>query len=314
MIIFLYGTDNYRSGQKLEEIKKKFQAQNDPAGLNIVTFAGEEFNLEKFNNAAAQSGFLVKKRLIITKNLLSQKPAKEKTEALMDLLENFKKSDNVLVFWEATMPDKRSALFKRLSREKLSQEFPRLKSAQLTAWVKKYVADNNGRINNEAVNLLIAFVGDDLWQISNELDKLLAYSPKSIAPEDVRAMVKAKLDENIFGLVDAIGANNKPAALKLLNEQLALGLNEIYILTMIGRQFRILAQLKSLASHNFSQAEIIKRTKLYPFVVKKLLPLSQKFTLAKLQQIYEKMAELDLKLKSTSLSGQTLLDLFILQI
>jgi len=315
MIIFLFGENSYLSTQKLNEIKEKFIAKNDPSGLNIITLDGDKFDLEKFNNAASQSGFLVSKRLIIVKNLLNGKPEKSTVESLAEILKRLKNSENTVVFWEALAPDKRSALFKFLSKEKISQEFPQLEATRLTNWIKKYVEENNGRIENQAVNLLISFVGNDLWQLASEADKLIAYANKqTIAVADVKKMVQAKLDENIFGLVDAIGADNKPLALKLLNEQLALGLNEIYILTMIVRQFRILAQLKSLVSQKFSAPQIVSQTKLHPYVVKKLLPVSEKFNLAKLQKIYQKLAELDHKFKSTSLPPQTLLDLFILQI
>jgi len=314
MIIFLYGEDSYRSTQKIKEIKEKFKAEKDPSGLNIVSFEGDEFDLEKFNNAASQSGFLVSKRLIIVKNLLSHKPKKETAEAIKELLNNLKNSDNIFVFWEALVPDKRTALFKLLSKEKLSQEFPQLETTKLANWIKKYAQEHNGQIDNQSVNLLISFVGNDLWQLSNELDKLIAYSQGTITENEVKEMVKAKLDENIFGLVDAIGSNNKSLALKLLGEQISVGLNEVYILSMIVRQFRIMALLKSLLSQNISEAEIVKQTKLHPFVVKKLLPTSQKFTLNKLQLIYNKLAELDVKFKSTSLPPQTLLDLFIMQI
>ncbi len=316
MIIFLYGQDTYRSTQKLNEIKNRFREKRDPSGINITTFEGDEFNIEKFNNTASQGGFLVSKRLVITKNFLAAKPNEETREALKELLDNLKKSDNIFVFWESGKPDSRLSLFKTFSQDKKNtQGFEPLEGYKLTQWIKKYVQEQQGKIDDTAVNLLISFVGDDLWQLSNELDKLIAYADnKMIGPKDVEEMVQAKLDENIFGLADAIGANNKALAVKLLNEQLACGLNEIYILTMIVRQFRILAQLKSLAEQELTQAQMVKQTKLHPFVVKKTLPLVNKFTLDKIKDIYSKLTDLDRKFKSTSLPKQTLIDLFIMGI
>jgi len=158
-------------------------------------------------------------------------------------------------------------------------------------------------------------VGNNLWQLSNELNKLIAYKNKGIILEkDIKELVQSKLDENIFGLVDAISNNNKSLALKLLTEQFEVGLNEVYIFSMITRQFRILSILASLSSQKLSEVAMVTQTKLHPYVVKKLLPISRKFNLKRLQEIYCKLVAIDLKLKSTSLPPQTLIDLFIQQI
>lgn len=316
MIIFLYGEDTYRSTEKLNEIKNKFKKERDPSGINIVTFADDEFTIEKFNNAASQSGFLVSKRLIITKNLLTARPSDETIGSLKELLKNLKDSNNIFVFWEQGTPDKTNPLFKVFSQnKKYVQEFKPLETKKLTYWIKKYVENADGQIETPAVNLLISFIGNNLWQLSNELNKLLAFTnKKTITVSEVKELVQAKLDENIFGLADAIAINNKALAVRLLNEQFALGLNEIYILSMIIRQFRILTQLKSLAEQKLTQAEMVKQTRLHPFVVKKTLPLVNKFTLDKLKDIYSKLTALDHKFKSTSLPKQTLIDLFIVEI
>lgn len=316
MFILLYGDDTYRSLQKLNEIKAGFVKKTDPSGINIVTLEGEDFNLEKFNNSAVQSGFLVTKRLIIAKNLLISKLTQELTSQLIELLPRLKKTDNIFVFWEAGEPDKRTALFKLLSADKkYTQAFKPLDNYKLTIWVKKYLNENKGKMNARTLQLLTSSIGNDLWQITNELNKLMAYkNGQEITEDDINNFVTAKINENIFGLTDAIAAGNKKMSLKLLQEQLQIGMNEIYLLTMIIRQFRILARLKPLADQSYPEYQIVKETKLHPFVVKKTLPLVKKFTLNKIKDIYDKLTDLDRKFKSTSLPPQTLIDLFIMEI
>lgn len=316
MFIFLYGDDSYRSSQKLKEIKKNFKEKTDPSGINIVTFEGDEFDLEKFNNAASQSGFLVTKRLIIIKNLLLSNPSKELADGLVELLTQLEASENIFVFWENAPPDQRTALFKILTKNnKFAQYFEPLTNTKLTHWVKKYTEEAGGKIEKDALELLLSYIGNNLWQLTNELDKLIAYKNKgAIKTEDVEQFVTAKLNENIFGLTDALATDNKKEAVRLLKEQLAVGLNEVYLLTMITRQFRILAEIKSLLSQGVPQTQIASKLKLHPFVVKKSLPQAKKFTLTKFQKIYQKLVELDKKMKSTSLPAPTLLNQFIMQI
>ncbi|MBU1130846.1 DNA polymerase III subunit delta [Patescibacteria group bacterium] len=315
MFIFLYGEDSYRSGQKLKEIKNNFKEKTDPSGLNIAVFEDENFDLEKFNSAAGQSGFLVAKRLIIIKNLLLNKPAKELAESLVELLDRLKGSENIFVFYENGIPDRRTGLFKKLGQSKLVQTFEPLENTKLDNWIKKYIEESGGKIEKDALDLLLSFVGDNLWQLTSELDKLMAFkNNQAIKKEDVEQFVTAKLNENIFGLSDALAVDNKKEAVRLLKEQLAVGLNEIYLLTMMTRQFRILAEIKSLLSQGVPQAHIASKLKLHPFVVKKALPQANKFTLAKFKKIYQQLVELDKKMKSTSLPPATLLNQFIMQI
>ncbi|MFA6304592.1 MAG: DNA polymerase III subunit delta [Patescibacteria group bacterium] len=316
MIFFLYGQDSYRAHQKLLKIKEKFKKEIDPSGINTITFSGEDFDLGKFNSASMQAGFLVPKRLVIIKNLLLAKPIKNVAEQLSEMLLRLKKSDNIFVFYEAGEPDKRSALFKTLSTDKkLSQNFEALDNAKLNDWAKNYAQEKNGKINARALLLLTSFVGNNLWLLSGELNKLIAYkNGREILEEDVKTFVNAKITENIFGLTDAVASANQASALKLLEEQLSLGLNEIYLLTMIIRQFRILLQIKPLLDKKMLEKQIAEATGLHPFVIKKSAPLAKKFTLEKLKKIYLHLAQLDKQFKSTALPPKTLLDLLIMKV
>ncbi len=315
MFLFLHGEDSYRSQKKLNEITAKFKEKTDPTGININTFYGKDFDIEKFNTASSQSGFLVTKRLIIVKNLLTSKPKKDLAGQLTELLKNLKGSDNIYIFWEQGSPDKRTALFKLLNKEKkYVQEFKALEYKELADWLKNYLKEAGSKMTTSAQQLLLSFTDNNLWQLANEVDKLVAYKKnEEITEEDVKQMVTAKVYENIFGLTDAIATGDKKKSLQLLQEQFQAGLNEQYVLTMIIRQFRILAQLKPLAE-KYPEYQITKETKLHPFVVKKTLPQVKKFTEEKIIKIYDLLSNLDRKFKSTKLSPQTLIDLFIMKI
>jgi len=314
MIIFLYGEDSYSSSQKLQKIKEEFKAKRDPSGLNIAVLDGENFDLEKFLSTASQGGFLTSKRMTIVKNLFAAKLPEETKKTLLDKLESFKNSENIFVFWQSGLPKSQDALFKSLLAQdkKLVQNFIAPTGIKLNDWVKKYLQDQGGQISQAALNLLTSLVGNNLWQLQNELAKLLALTNgRQIEPNDVAAMVQAKFNSNIFNLVDALANKQLAQAVKLLNEQLALGLEEIYILSMIIRQFRILIKVKSCLEQKLNPSEIAQATRLHPFEIKKLSPAADAASWTKLKNIYRKLLELERQCKTTSLSSKALLDLFI---
>jgi DNA polymerase III subunit delta len=316
MIFFFYGEDTYRSYQKVKQIRDKFRKEIDTSGFNTMILEGTDLTLEKFNNAVTQAGFLSDKRLIVINNLFNHKSLAIIKDDIIEYLnkQTDSSAENFLLFWQDNKPDKRSGLYKKLASYKYSQEFEPLNDSKLSNWAVHEFNSQGAKITRPALTLLIASTGNNLWQLSSEIAKLCAYKKgQAIIEQDVESMTHGKLDENIFKLTDAIANQNKAQALKLMNDQLAAGVNEQYLLTMILRQYRILLQLKSLVSNNTTNQELASQAKLHPFVVQKSLPLLSKYSINDLKQIYHKLTKLDLDLKMSPINNETLLDLFIVK-
>jgi DNA polymerase-3 subunit delta len=316
MIFFFYGDDTYRAYQKIKQIRDKFRREVDPSGFNTVLLDGTELTLEKFNEAVSQAGFLANKRLIIIKNVFDNKTLNKIREEILNYLNKQTDSaeENLLLFWQEGDPKGSDPLYKKLKTYKYVQGFDLLKTPQLAAWVKEEIKTRGGQITAPALNLLIVTVGDNLWQLSGELDKLINYKGgQTIIEQDIELLTHGKLDENIFNLTDAITNRQTARALKLIREQLQAGANEQYLLGMILRQFRILIQLKSLLENGETTAALAKQTGLHPFVIKKSLPWLTRYSLPALRQIYQDLTKLDLNMKSSSIASETFLNLFIIK-
>ena len=316
MIFFFYGDDTYRAWQKVKQIRDKFRKEIDKSGFNTMLLDGPEMTLEKFNEAVSQTGFLADKRLIIIKNVFNHKDlSKLKDDLIVYLNKQADSSDeNFLLFWQEGLPDKRTALFKKLSTYKYVNEFEPLNNFKLTAWAKAEIDKAGGKITPPALNLLTANVGNNLWQLSSEINKLVNYkNGQNIIEQDINLLTRGSVDENIFNFTDAIASKQSIKAIKLLQDQLSQGANEQYLLSMILRQFRILLQLKSLVGANSSASDINKATRLHPFVIKKSLPLLAKYSMDDLKKIFNRLVQLDLDMKSSPIDNETFLDLFIIK-
>ena len=316
MIFFFYGTDSYRSYQKVKQLRDKFAQEVDQAGLNITILDGENITLEKFNNAVTQPGFLSAKRLIIIKNIFSLASINSWKEDVITYLNKVTDSseENYIIFWQEDLPDKDDALFKRLQNFKYAQNFELLDINKLVMWVEQEVGLRQGQITKPAARLLAVNVGNDLWRLAGEIDKLVAYKKdQSIIEADIEQMIDGGLEENIFQFTDALMNNNPVQAIKLLQDQLSLGQNEQYLLSMILRQYRLLWQMKILLAQGLSQQQLAQQTKIHPFVIRKLTPALAKYQVTDLQKIYQKLIDLDYQLKSLPLKPELFFDLFIIK-
>lgn len=323
MIIFLYGEDTYRSSQKLNQIKDKFIKEVDSSGMNLTTLDGAKLKFEEFNQQVKASPFLARKRMVIIKNLISENKSKEIQKEIVELLNTEwknPKEDNILIFWESADHSKsksKSALWERLVKEKFAEEFQPLKPTQLNSWVEKEIIKRGTKIEKSAIPLLAALVGNDLWQMSSEIEKLINFCQnKPITTANIENLVKAKFDDNIFNLVDALGNNNKKLALKLMSDQFNLESDEMYLLSMLIRQFRILLLTKDLSEKNprLGKETVAQELQIHPFVAQKALWQIKNFTLDKLKYIYRMLLDMDFKIKTSSLKPRVLFDLFIAKI
>ena len=210
--------------------------------------------------------------------------------------------ENYIIFWQTDKPDVRTKLYKALKKFHFVEEFKNYSSAELITWLKKQAQLKNRILDNETANVLIAYVGNDMWSLSQELDKLTHLTEEKITVEDVKNVVVSKIDDNIFNLVEALGQQNKALALKLLDEKFSSGTSAQYLLSMVVRQYRLLIKVKALSKQASYPGAIAQALKLPPWLANKAFRQSQLYTMEKLKKIYSELLELDQQLKSSAVN------------
>ena len=316
MIIFLHGQDVYRSGQKLKEIIGSYRKIHK-SGLNLRLVEGGDFNFEDMKNETQTISMFDEKKLIIFKNVLSG--LKDEDNAL-GFFKKLNGSKDIIVVYEEKAADKRLSLVKFLEKEGKVQKFEPLEGQKLKNWAKNQIESCGGKIDSVALETLINYVGNDLWWMKNETEKLVNYRDgKKIEAADIDLLVKPKIEPEIFKTIDAIAFNKnlwagKKQALKLLHEHLEKGDHPLYLLSMINYQFRNLLIIKDLIEKNIPYYSILKITKMHPFVVKKTYEQASKFTFQELKKIYQRIFQIDLSIKTGKIDPTTALDFLIVSI
>lgn len=328
MILFLYGEDTYRSRQKLGEIKEKYISTSlGDTNLSIIDCADKDVDFTRISRMVLTMPFLALRRLVIVKNVL-----RKGSKKIQDEVEKFlpkAPETTLLIFYEEGTPDRRSSLFKKLNKPKQVQKFVPLDDFQLRQWVEQEINKQKAKIEPGALLKLVRYVGNDLWRLANEIQKLVLYGAEDsngsvITNHDVDSLVRPKIAGEIFVLIDELGAKNTGRSLDELKKLLAQGENELYILTMIVYQFRNLLILKDamrnlglevahpVARQGNLQFRIAQRCGLHPFVVQKSLGQLKNYDFERLKTIYQKILDIDFKIKTGGLDSRLALELFII--
>lgn len=300
MIKTYIANDSFLINDKVRDVTNVPEAE--------VYLFDEESNTTDVTNSFRLNTFFSNKRVIILKNTVASLETKE-TIKLLEELKNVPDTD--IYFFENKAPAK-SALFTWLKTNSDFQELVIDKKFDLVEHIKNTVKKEGGEISPLAAERLATFVGSDLWRLSEEIKKLVNYKYSNkdepvIETADISLLVSPDVDLNIFNLIDAFATKNTKKAAELINDFIDQGVNELYLLTMIWKQFRNIAMAKF--ENNVTDSILTKKAGLHPFVAKKTMAQARNFDIEDILRIYEKLAQADHKLKSGSEPKQVLLSI-----
>ncbi len=328
MLLVLVGEDDYSIHEKLEEIKKGVGDLSVlPANMSVLE--GQALSLEDLRKVAEAVPFLAEKRLVIVYGLVARfaersKPGKSKASYRQSAYQPF--AEYLLKVPQSTIMvlvdylDKRAIdknpFLKELSAHAEVLTFPVLKDARLRQWIQKRVQSAGGTISGAAVDLLVRFVGGNLWAMANEIDKLTLFAAgRRIEEEDVRNLVSFTQEASIFALVDAIMAFRLGMAEQVLQKLLQQGATAPYVLTMLARQVQLIVRVKELQTRGRSKKEIQDVMSMTSdYVVSRALEQAERYSLARLKEVYHSLLEADVAIKTGRYDPELALEMLIAEL
>ena len=337
-IFFWYGDNDFEIHEQIVKWRNAFEKKH--GGINVQAFDflanknSESFLVDLKSAFQVDSLFgsykflILKDFLVINKKekavKVPKKSKKNETLTPVDLvLQSLEKlpADLFVVFWQKEKPDTRLTAYKKiqeLAKKDLLEikEFVLPRGNDWLRWLQARIKMLGLDFAPEALNLFSALVTGDPWQSAMDMEKLAHYGAgRKIESADVNLLVKGKFNDDIFALTDALAVKNKKKIFKLLSDQLMSGANELYLLTMLTRQFRLLWQIKEASAGGRANASsIASELGLHPFVVQKTLPSVGAYELAEIKHIYKSLLDIEIKLKTGKADFETLFGLLIAEL
>jgi DNA polymerase-3 subunit delta len=306
-----------------EEMSALMEKMGDPAlaELNTTVLDGRTTDLSELELHCSTAPFLTDRRLVIVEGLLERLSPKGKSQADARFLEG-------LLAYLADLPDTTRLFFVEQTRlsprnpvRKLATESPMghaktfvaPSGTQLVQWVQRRVRQLGGQIERSAAEALCAYVGNDLYQLRQECEKLVAYTngERPIQEQDIRLLTPHARSASIFDLVDALGRRDGETASRICHELLDMGEHPLALLGMIARQFRLMIQVKELAPTMARPEAIARELGQNPYPIKKILSQSQNYSLAQLRTVYHKLLDTDVEIKTGQANDVLALDMLI---
>lgn len=313
------GEDTFSQG---EQIVSLMASMGDPAAceLNTIVLDGRTTTLNEIRHHCDTMPFLSDRRIVLVKGLLEQLTQRSShtdgqfLEKLVDYLPNMPDTAR-LIFVESKALPKRHPVLKlaRGSEDGHVKTFRIPRGSELARWVRSQVKQAEAEIEPRAVQALCTFVGSDLYQLHNEINKLAAYTDgqRAISVQDIQLLTPHARQASIFDMVDALGQRDGKTATRIYHTLLDAGDHPLALLAMIIRQFRLLIQVKELAPELGTHQAIARKLGQNPYPIQKILAQSRNFTFLQLQQIYHKLLDTDVEIKTGQIDAVLALDTLI---
>lgn len=305
----LYGEDKAILNKELENIKNK---------LSIIEENTIYYNIEEVNNiieeALTISMFSPNKLIIIdSTSFLSDKKEVQDIKLLEDYFDHYNPNSYLVFISNKENIDSRKRLVKLITTKGIIKKVE-ASIEYLDKYVIDYLKSNNYSISKIDITYFLNRVGNNIDNITNELDKLMLYKieDKNITKEDITKLTEENIDNPIYDLVGFILKNDNSGALKLYNNFVRNGMDPAGLIPVIASQIRLLYQVKRLYNNGKSNDEIAKILEFKSvYRVKYLLSDSYYYTEKDLLKYLSHLADLDKKIKLGLADPKVHLELFI---
>ena len=326
-VLLFLGKDDFTKGEALAELRARV-GPPEVAVTNVSTLEGAQVTLEELVQVCSAVPFLAAERLIVVTGLLARFEPRDARRRggrgrrprtgdlgpwaqLCSYLEQGFPPTTTLVLVDGAVGAE-NPLLVELQPVAQVRRFTPLSREEVQRWIRTRMQEREQAISPAAVALLEELLANDLWSLSQELQKLALYTQgsRAIEVEDVRLLVWAERETTVFRFVDAALEGRPSAAMASLQSLLQEGATAGYLLGMLGRQVRLLLQAQEALAEGLTQEEVGRRVGLRPgFPLRRVVEQARRHSLERLYAFHHALLEADLAIKRGVMEEATALEL-----
>ena len=266
--------------------------------FNQSVLYGKDVEVAQIISEAKQFPFGAEKRVIIVKEAQNIK----NIEQLETYLDSPQPSTLLVICYKYKKIDKRKKFGKTLCKKAFVFESKRFYDNQVSNWIAKYLNEKGYKIEEKANFMLAEFLGTELSNISNELDKLMLIVKKEekITASIVEKNIGISKDYNIFEFQQALGSKDILKSNQIVNHFAANPKNHPLVVTL-GMLFSFFQKLMTYHSiKDKNRNNVVAELKVNPYFVNQYSSAARNYSQSKLFDIFTYLKQYDLKSKGVN--------------
>ena len=213
-IYILVGDENYFADNIIKLLASKVVTDNSK-DFDYFKFYGNEISEDQVIDAAKRFPLVGEYNLIVLKDA-------KNISKNFDKLTSYIESPNlktilVLSFINQSL-DKRKRIYSLSKKNGLAFESKKIYDNQIFNWINEAALNKKINLHPKSIQIIIDFVGNNLSQIENELDKLKINSKPQdvIRPDEVESIIGVSKEYNFFVLTKHIGKRDFTKTIEII--------------------------------------------------------------------------------------------------
>lgn len=307
-VCFLYGEEQFLVERAVHMLLER---AIDPAlkDFNFNVFFGNESKGVDIIDSAQTLPMFSERRAVLVKRAEQLKA--DALEFMLPYILN--PSPGTCLLLTGTKIDQRKKFFLEFKKHGILVEYKRYFDNKLPGFIQSEAVAQGKPIEAAAAELLSALIGNNLSELSSQIEKLIVYagSKQRITVDDVRTMASSSKAFSAFELAKFLGMRDLANALRCLD---ALFLNGEEAPMMIGaltRHFRQLWRVRELLDNKVSSADIGRELSINTFFIGEIVTQARNFPRRELLKIFDEFYRCDMASKTggqpyTLLHGMTM--------
>ncbi len=299
--ILLTGEDDFRLRERAKFYRTVFRQKYRDGE---ITTLGKEDSLHDLENIVMTPNLFGGRRLVLMEDFWDTEKFEqaEKTEFFVKL-PDFESQCTALIIDPKL--DKRTKYSKFLLANTKVESFDPYEEAQLIRWIQQYAEKKGGKILHPSAHTLLKRCGENLWNLSREIEKLVLAGDGEITDKLILELTIPHPSVVMWDFLESLSKKSVQLSMKRFHDLLESGVSVHEVLSMIFREVRIHAQIRSGIDQGFSSQKIATESKIHPFVIQKTYSLTQQFSKEKIENMYEMLFRIDEKIKTGKISLST---------
>ncbi|MFZ4671278.1 MAG: DNA polymerase III subunit delta [Flavobacterium sp.] len=307
-IYFLMGEEPYYIDRITEYLENNLLTEEEK-GFNQMVLYGRDTTIDDIIANAKRYPMMAERQVVIIKE--AQHLAKE-IDKLEPYAENPQPTTVLVMAYKYKTIDKRKKIAKTIYKHGLVYESKKMYENQVGQWINRVLQGRGYKIEPKANAMLVAFLGNDLSRIANELTKLEIILPKgsTISPSHIEENIGFSKDFNVFEFRKAIGDANQFRAYQIA-EYFSQNQKENPMVLVNGQVFSFFSSL--LLYHGLkdkSPANVAKVLRVNPFFVNDYISAARNYPMRKVSTIVATLRDIDLKSKGVGAANLHNSDLY----
>lgn len=307
-IYFLMGEEPYYIDRITEYLEQHLLTEEEK-GFNQMVLYGRDTTIEDIVSNAKRYPMMAERQVVIVKEA---QDLSRTIESLESYVLNPQPTTVLVMAYKYKTLDKRKKLVKTIDKMGLVYESKKLYENQVGQWIARVLQGRGYTIEPKANAMLVAFLGNDLSRIANEITKLEIILPKGsvITPHHIEENIGFSKDFNVFEFRKAIGDGNQTKAYQIA-AYFAQNPKDNPMVVVNAQVFSFFsAVLQYHGLKDKSPANVAKVLKVSPYFVNDYIGAAKNYPMRKVSGIVATLRDIDVKGKGVGAANLQVADLY----